>query len=159
MLGHAHGEDAVVCGGPEKLVRGYSGPQVIKSHIFHKRLADRADLILTSWRPFYDAVESWRRFRKARDGRDHSLESAVRAMSVGLDHFQHWQLRSDYCMQWGDATTKKGRRRIISDLRGVLGVETSTQHVLKKMEETVPPESGQDPTTLLFAEHITNPQS
>jgi hypothetical protein len=145
----------VRAGGADAFKPGFEGVQVIKTHKFIPALAERADYVFTSYRPFYDATLSWQRFRSERERRKMPFREAVIAMSDGLDHFQHWQQRSDYCQQWHDAHTKKGRRRVVQDVCAVLGISVDVERIIREVDAIKPPARGKDDTTLLFACHFT----
>lgn len=124
---------------------GYT--DVVKIHPFRKVVARKADHVFLTHRDPEEIMASLDRFSGG--GNWDRFHRFYR------DFFQ-WALRSDpdhYCEyeEWEEDPIIWTERVV-----GALGVDVEARDVLNAFNEIEPPESGQDPVTLLFHNHITS---
>lgn len=142
-IAYQHAGIAVAAGGDE-LYRSWDHhtPLLVKTHWWHERLATDATSILTSDRDVEDAYRSLARlFGRTPSGAE---------MAKIVEHARRWDAVATWRMTYTDlerpSETAKG-------IVAALDLDVDPARVLADVDSLQPPESGQDPVTLLFASH------
>lgn len=124
-----------------------------KVHPYIEKLADAADVILTSYRPIQEIRESWRRFRGQPPGPD-KLENWIRWIV-------QWNLRADHMMHFETLYTRVDKVSELQQLSVILPKiqpdPDAVHDAYEKLESLSPPdEEYYDENTLMFHNHITS---
>lgn len=123
-----------------------------KIHPFHKHLAERADIVLTSWRSIFEIIDSWKRFK--------GLQPSRSVIDMWLTWLLTWNQYSDHMMLYPALQSETSRREEVMTLAEVLDLDLTVgqlMNVFDKLEKLEPPSDKEyDPDTLLFKNHITS---
>ena len=120
---------------------------LIKSHRWHANMAEAADVILSSTRPIDEIRSSLARF--------YGRPPSGREMKTLRRHHRRWERVAGYSLRYECllANPRHEVFRIVS----ALGLDVDVDAVYREVSKIRPPETGQDPTTLLFHNHRTSP--
>lgn len=150
---------ALEMAGYEVLIRGHSfdlseldtltDKQVIlcKRHPFHEEMAEKAGHIFLTDRKDEEIIASLTRFNG-----NEPYEGRIADMRKHLDKWKEYSTHSMFHYRgW-----KKYPSLYASAIINCLGVNIDRWELLEAFNELEPPESGQDPESLLFHNHITS---
>ena len=120
---------------------------ILKLHKFYPQYYEIADYVFSSIRNIEHARRSRERFSGRKINR--------RRLIITVNWCYQWMRRADYIMFFDDIFNYKPK--IVESIKAVLGFpEVSTHEVIKKVDAIRPPKQGQDPVTMLYANHITS---
>lgn len=121
---------------------------ILKRHPFHEEYAEKADHIFLTDRPDEEIIESLTKFNGIRPGQSH-IDNMRR-------HLEKWREYPSYVFNY--AHWKYEPEEYTDQLVFLLGLKDKVDSgaVLEAFNEIEPPESGQDPKSLLFHNHITS---
>lgn len=125
----------------------YEEPAIIKIHRFRRRIAEEADHVFISNRGYDEVKSSLERF----NGEEQSWER----ITLFYKWLQRWSLYStpDHYFEYKDLT--EDLKMCVERIASILDIYVVPEQVVKQVLDLEPPESGKDPTTLLFSNHIT----
>ena len=120
---------------------------ILKLHKFYPQYYEIADYVFSSIRNIEHARRSRERFSGRKINR--------RRLIITVNWCYQWMRRADYIMFFDDIFDNKAK--IVNAIKSILGFsEVYTAEVIKKVNAIRPPKTGQDPVTMLFANHITS---
>lgn len=129
---------------------------LVKTHPYMEALAEYADDILLSYRPPAQAWRSLNRFNEAK-GNEKIEWQRTRIWTEWLGQWkQHDACR--YVLEWDDFAEDDGPWNALKNIAHVLGFDhINLVKVMKHLRsDLAPPAEGQDPDTLVFADHYTS---
>lgn len=125
--------------------KSHDGNMLLKSHWWRNDVERLSDLVFTSARNIEDVYRSLTRLW--------DREPTGREMAKIVEHSRRWQRVSDFHMPYS---------RLLADPEEVtvgivktLGVDADPAVVFRRVSAIEPPDEGQDPVTLYFANHRT----
>lgn len=120
---------------------------ILKRHPFHEEYAKKADHIFLTDRQDEEIIESLTKFNGLKPGQNH-IDNMRTHLEKWMDYAEHNPF--DYAVwefdQW--LYTKP--------IIDILGLDVDAMAVVQAFNEIEPPESGQDPITLMFSNHISD---
>lgn len=121
----------------------HKGRMLLKSHWWRQDVQRLATLVFTSDRDVEDVYRSLRRlWDRAPTGRE---------MAKIVEHSRRWQRVSDYHMPY--RLLLEDPRKACARIIDTLGYGVDPDAVFAEVSAIEPPEEGQDPVTLYFANH------
>lgn len=124
---------------------------LVKRHKFSKEIAEAADHIFLTDRKDEEIIASLTRF----NGKE-PYEGRIADMRKHLDK---WKGYTDEIHYWPYYLWKTKAEYYTDGIIRALGLDLYWEDVYSNFNEIEPPESGQDPVTLMFSNHITSDNS
>lgn len=119
---------------------------LIKEHRYFTELATQAYQVFTSFRDLMQVRRSWRRFS--------GMPLTDADLSMHVEALVRWQMHADHYTPFRNILRKP--KVELARLCTVLGLpDLDLDNLLAELHALKPPENGQDPTTLLFYNHVS----